>query len=262
MHLEVTTTQMALTAGEPWSEGAIAARSTRGSGQFLSPTPDDLLSRAQHADANAVSDLLGQYGDAIRSFLRSRGAREDEASDVTQGTLIGMWRGLGRFRREKPGAFRAWLCTIAMNQLFNFRRTQAKVERLQEPLAPVELERQLAASQAQCCEREARRRRAFEITDRVWQRVAELFREEGEQVLFDYLYDSIHADVTAGDADVSRELHYSHGYVAKRRHDLPKGEYEKALRAEYRHLHYSKPQGLTPPPSYQEWARALLDDLG
>jgi RNA polymerase sigma factor (sigma-70 family) len=259
MQLQVTT-HGALTAGEPWSAEAIAARRARGSARFP-PTPQDLLSRAQHADADAVSALFRRYADAIRSFLRSRGALEHEAPDMTQGTLLGMWRSLGLFRREKSGSFHGWLCTIAMRQLLTVRRKQAKLQRLQESSAQVELERQLTASQAQCGEREARRQRALEIIERVWQRLAEQYREAGEQVAFDYLRESIYTGTTARDVELSRELGHSDGYLAKRRHDLRKVEYPKALRAEFRDRRPAKPLGHTPPCSFKEWTGALLDDL-
>jgi len=256
------TTRGSLTAGERWSDPPQAARDARRS-RRLPPTPPDLLSRAQSADPDAVSALFGRYADAIRCFLRSQGAREHEASDVTQGTLLGAWRGLARFRPRESGSFRAWLCQIAMHQLFNFRREQAKLARLQEPAAQVELERQLAVAQAQCSEREIRRGHALTIIERVWQRLAKQYRETGEEALFDYLRESIYTGSTVRDVELSRELGRSDGYVAKCRHDLLKVEYPKALRAEFRDRRASQPpQGPTPPCSFKEWTHALLDDLG
>jgi RNA polymerase sigma factor (sigma-70 family) len=260
MHLEFTT-QAALTAPRALSAEALAVRQTRGCGGQFPPTPKDLLSRAQRSDPEATSALLRTYWDAIHSFLRSQGARQEEAPDLTQATALGAWRRLAQFCPQKSGSFRAWLRTIAKNRLLNLRREQARRAKLESTPIQVELERQLVASQAPCSEQLLRRERALLITDCVWRRVAEQYRAAGRQALFDYLYKSMQTGITHGDQEFARALGNSDGYAAKCRNDLVYTDYPKALRAEYRERFVLKSQGRTPAPTFKEWTRALLDDL-
>ncbi len=256
MHLEVT----AGAAAPPFSDEVVAERRRRGSGPFP-PTPHTLLSRAQRNEPGAFAELAGVYVKAIRSFLLGKGARAHEAHDVTQGTVLGMWRGLGRFRANESGSFRGWLCRIAMRQLSNLREVQAKLARLQEPSAQLELERQLAVAHAQCAERMVRKKRALEIIERVWERVARNYEAASERELFDYLRKSIETGIKDCDVELSRALGKSDGYVAKRCHDLIHVEYPKALQAEHRECRASSEKG-SPRQSFREWVGALRDDLG
>jgi len=259
MHLELTTQGALLT--KPWSEVAPPPREGGASGLFPA-TPIDELSQAQHADPAALQALLRKYSGPIESVVRSRGAHKDDVADITQTVLMRVWLGLPSFRRERPGAFRAWLNTIVKNLLSNLRRQRARAARLHEPSAEVELERQLAASQARCGEREARRGRALAIMDCVWQRLAVKYEKAGELELFWYLFESIYTGKTDRDLELSRKLADSDGYIAKRRHDLQKVEHRKELRAEYLQRCWSKrAKGSARPATFQEWTRALYDDL-
>lgn len=258
MHLESTTQGTLVT--KQWIE--VAPRRDASASRPFPATPLDELSRAQQSDPVALSALLRRYSGPIESIARSQGSHKNDVSDIKQRALTRVWRGLHGFRRERPGAFRAWLNTIVQNLIRDVRREHAKLALLGEPFAQAELERQLAESHARCGEREARRRRALTIMDCVWQRLADKYAKAGEQELFEYLLESIYTGNTDRDLELSRKLADSDGYLAKRRHDLKKVEHRKELRAEYLQRCWSqRAQGSARPPTFKEWTRALDDDL-
>jgi hypothetical protein len=182
---------------------------------------------------------------------------------MAQGALTRVWRGLPHFHRDGPGSFRAWVYAILKNLSSNIRRDRARRARREASSVAVELERQLAAAEAQSCEREVRRRRALAIMDSVWERLAKQYREAGEQALFDYLLDSVYTGNTQGDRQLSRALGEGGNYVYRRRHKLLKVDHRKALYSEYVERCLSQPaKDNRARPSFKDWARAIDDDLG
>lgn len=84
------------------------------------------------------------YAPLIRGWLRRYDISEHDADDLAQETLAVVVRRLGEFQHnQNPGAFRAWLRVVAVNQLrvaWRARKPQPvagdrKVERMLEQLA-------------------------------------------------------------------------------------------------------------------------------
>jgi RNA polymerase sigma-70 factor (ECF subfamily) len=91
-----------------------------------------LLDRLRHPDDDAWRRLVDVYTPLIRGWLRRHGLAEADADDLTQDVLAVVVRELPRFEhRGRPGAFRSWLRTIAVNRARHFWR-----QRQAHPPAP------------------------------------------------------------------------------------------------------------------------------
>jgi RNA polymerase sigma-70 factor (ECF subfamily) len=94
-------------------------------------SPDDpfdlrsLLRRARAGDAAARNDLLARLRPYLRALVRSwlgpAPARQQEASDVVQETLLHIERGLAGFRGDGVPQFLAWAKRIAHNDAADAR---------------------------------------------------------------------------------------------------------------------------------------------
>jgi RNA polymerase sigma-70 factor, ECF subfamily len=75
----------------------------------------ELLSRiARDRDDLAFRELFDAYGSRIRSYMMRQGADAATAEELTQETLLTVWRKAGLYSAEKGGAA-AWIFTIARN---------------------------------------------------------------------------------------------------------------------------------------------------
>ena len=72
-----------------------------------------LLARAQAGDERAFRELVEPYRRALRVHAYRMLGSFDDADDVTQDTLLRVWRSLGRF--EQRASLRTWLFRIATN---------------------------------------------------------------------------------------------------------------------------------------------------
>ena len=75
----------------------------------------DLLSRiARDRDDRAFRQLFETYGSRVRGYMMRQGADAATAEELTQETLLTVWRKAGLYSAEKGGAA-AWIFTIARN---------------------------------------------------------------------------------------------------------------------------------------------------
>src|SRR5579884_1583070 len=72
-----------------------------------------LLARAQAGDERAFRELVDPYRRALHVHAYRMLGSLDDADDVTQDTLLRVWRSLGRF--EQRASLRTWLFRIATN---------------------------------------------------------------------------------------------------------------------------------------------------
>jgi RNA polymerase sigma factor (sigma-70 family) len=94
------------------------------------PAPDtsqSLLKRAHDsADATSWRKLIDLYTPLIRRWVRPYVAQPADVDDVVQDVLAVLVRELPRFEHsQNPGAFRAWLRSIAVNRLRVAWRTRS-----------------------------------------------------------------------------------------------------------------------------------------
>lgn len=75
---------------------------------------DSLRDRSAQEPWRRLVDL---YSPLIRSWLRRHAASENDVDDVTQEVLAVVVRRFPEFERQRCGAFRSWLRTIAVNCL-------------------------------------------------------------------------------------------------------------------------------------------------
>jgi RNA polymerase sigma-70 factor, ECF subfamily len=86
-----------------------------GRGSMSRGLMSDLLSRiARDRDDRAFRQLFETYGSRVRGYMMRQGADAATAEELTQETLLTVWRKAGLYSAEKGGAA-AWIFTIARN---------------------------------------------------------------------------------------------------------------------------------------------------
>jgi RNA polymerase sigma-70 factor (ECF subfamily) len=90
----------------------------------------ELARRAAGGDRGAFGQLVRLHEARVRRFL-ARLVRGDGADDIAQEVFIKAWRMRGRWREE--GRYGAWLMGIAWTSFLDFKRTQARHTRSEEP---------------------------------------------------------------------------------------------------------------------------------
>jgi RNA polymerase sigma-70 factor, ECF subfamily len=98
-------------------------------GEAVDPTSMSLLERVRQNDQGAWSRLAKLYDPLIRYWCWKRGLSTDQTEDITQETLITVSRGIGEFRKEKPGdSFRGWLRSIVNSKAADSWRARNRQE--------------------------------------------------------------------------------------------------------------------------------------
>ena len=88
-------------------------------------TRTSLLLRARQGDEDAWRRLVDLYRPLVYAWLVRHQVATQDAEDLTQDVLAVVIKELGRFEHAgRPGAFRAWLRTILINQVRHFLRGQ------------------------------------------------------------------------------------------------------------------------------------------
>jgi RNA polymerase sigma-70 factor (ECF subfamily) len=92
----------------------------------MAETSVSLLDRLrQSADAAAWQRLVEVYTPLLHGWLRQQAVLPEDADDLVQDVLGVVWRELPRFKHNRrPGAFRCWLRTIAVNRLRAFWKSR------------------------------------------------------------------------------------------------------------------------------------------
>ncbi|HQQ71979.1 MAG TPA: sigma-70 family RNA polymerase sigma factor, partial [Alicycliphilus sp.] len=86
----------------------------------------DCITRAQHGEVAAFSELVARYQDRIyRYLLRLCGSQED-ARELTQETFLSAYQALARWRPD--ARLSTWLFRIAHNQALDRLRRARRVD--------------------------------------------------------------------------------------------------------------------------------------
>ena len=97
--------------------GADAARDT-----------DDLIERiARVADREAFAELFRRFAPRIKSYLKRLGCETGQAEELTQETMVMVWRRAAMFDRRRASAS-TWLFTIARNKRIDALRRERRQE--------------------------------------------------------------------------------------------------------------------------------------
>jgi RNA polymerase sigma-70 factor (ECF subfamily) len=96
-----------------------------------SGTSRSLIARVRADEADAWERLVTLYAPLVYHWCRRANLPAEDASDVFQEVFQAVARGIGGFRKERPGdTFRGWLRTIARRKAIDHLRRQAR-----EPMA-------------------------------------------------------------------------------------------------------------------------------
>lgn len=90
----------------------------------------DLVERAK-TDPEAVGQLYDRYVDAIDRYVRHRVGGRENVEDIVAEVFRKVVEGLPAFE-WKGGGFRAWIYTIAANQVTDFHRQRGRENPAQE----------------------------------------------------------------------------------------------------------------------------------
>ena len=128
----------------------------------LASDADDLIERiARAADRDAFAELFRRFAPRIKSYLKRLGCETGQAEELTQETMVMVWRRAAMFDRTRAGAA-TWLFTIARNKRIDALRHERRPEfdpsdpallpdpepSAEEPLLARQRERQLAEAMA------------------------------------------------------------------------------------------------------------------
>ena len=94
--------------------------------ESASGTSSSLLDRARSGSDAGWERLVSLYSPLVYQWCRVGGLQPSDAENVGQETFIAVARGLGRFRRERQGSFRAWLRRITRRKLVDHWRRCSK----------------------------------------------------------------------------------------------------------------------------------------
>ena len=86
------------------------------------------VERARRGEERALEYLIDQYKEAVFGYLMNRLHHREDASDCAQNVFVKMIRALPRY--EARGQFRAWILTIARNEMLNFVKKRDRIATL------------------------------------------------------------------------------------------------------------------------------------
>ena len=88
-----------------------------------SSTSLSLLERAKNNDELAWERIVDLYAPLVYRMCRLSRISADDSRDVAQDVFRAAFRGIARFRRDRPGdSFRAWLQTITKHKILDYFR--------------------------------------------------------------------------------------------------------------------------------------------
>ncbi len=89
-------------------------------------TSSSLIELAKAHDQQAWRQLVRLYGPLVDFWIRRPGLQAADAEDVFQEVFQAVARGIGSFRKDRPGdTFRGWLRTITRSKVGDFFRRRA-----------------------------------------------------------------------------------------------------------------------------------------
>lgn len=87
-------------------------------------------------DEQSWDEFVSNYGQFIHSIIKTFDVFEQYRDDLFQDILLKIWSSIGRFnRRQKQGAFRNWIYTIAKNTIITFYMREKVSKRNQTELS-------------------------------------------------------------------------------------------------------------------------------
>lgn len=94
------------------------------SGPVVDLSEKQLIDRAKKGDADAFNDLMGRYSRTIFNIGLQMLRDRDDASDMTQETMLKVYRALPRFRGDST--FSTWVYRIMVNTCRDFLRSASR----------------------------------------------------------------------------------------------------------------------------------------
>jgi len=94
------------------------------SGSIVDFSERQLIDRAKKGDADAFNELMGRYSQTIFNIGLQMLRDRDDASDMTQETMIKVYRALPRFRGDS--SFSTWVYRIMVNTCRDFLRSASR----------------------------------------------------------------------------------------------------------------------------------------
>ena len=102
--------------------------SDRPAGADAARDADDLIERiARVADREAFAELFRRFAPRIKSYLKRLGCETGQAEELTQETMVMVWRRAAMFDRRRASAS-TWLFTIARNKRIDLLRRERRPE--------------------------------------------------------------------------------------------------------------------------------------
>lgn len=86
----------------------------------ITVTDEELVRSSVDGDLKAFTELLKRYQDSVYSLLYNLSQKAELADDLTQQTLIKVWKSLAQF--EQRSSFSTWVYRIAHNVFYDFKR--------------------------------------------------------------------------------------------------------------------------------------------
>lgn len=86
----------------------------------ITVTDEELVRSSVDGDLKAFTELLKRYQDSVYSLLYNLSQKAELADDLTQQTLIKVWKSLSQF--EQRSSFSTWVYRIAHNVFYDFKR--------------------------------------------------------------------------------------------------------------------------------------------
>jgi RNA polymerase sigma-70 factor (ECF subfamily) len=109
------------------------------------PQPELLQRIARDHDPQAFRDLFVKYGPRVKAMMMRQGADAETAEDITQDTMLAIWRKAHLFVEQK-GSITTWIYTIARNLRIDRLRRQVvwldieeEAERLESADEPADI---------------------------------------------------------------------------------------------------------------------------
>lgn len=88
--------------------------------------------RNQHDDAS-WEEFVSYYSNYVFAVLKEMGVEFDDLDDIKQSILLKIWKKIPDFDyNPEKGSFRAWLCTVIRNTVYNYFRDRVSTYELKD----------------------------------------------------------------------------------------------------------------------------------
>lgn len=88
--------------------------------------------RNQHDD-DSWEEFVSYYSNYVFAVLKGMGVEFDDLDDIKQSILLKIWKKIPDFDyNPEKGSFRAWLCTVIRNTVYNYFRDRVSTYELKD----------------------------------------------------------------------------------------------------------------------------------